>query len=179
MIPHLSPMIFVFLFLALVVGILLIGAIMPSKYKVEKITFIGKPVNEVMSKVGDLNYYSRWNPWQQVDPSSTKTITGTPQAPGHKYSWHGKKVGEGSLTINSVDKNRIHFDLEFLKPFKAKAKDNWLFEHWGNGNETKVTWQNSGGLPWPMASLMGPKIVKDLNVQFVTGLNNLKKLCEG
>jgi hypothetical protein len=26
---------------------------------------------------------------------------------------------------------------------------------------------------------MGPKIVKDLNVQFVTGLNNLKKLCEG
>ena len=40
MISLLSPMTFVFLFLALVVGILLIGAIMPSRYNVEKITFI-------------------------------------------------------------------------------------------------------------------------------------------
>jgi len=177
MIPHLSPMIFVFLFLALVAGILLIGAIMPAKYKVEKITFIGKPVNEVMSKVGDLNYYSSWNPWQQVDPSSTKTITGTPQAPGHKYSWLGKKVGEGSLTINSVDKNHIHFDLEFLKPWKSHAKDNWLFEELGNG-QTKVTWQNSGELPWPMARIMGPLINRNLNHQFEKGLSNLKKMVE-
>ena len=99
--------------------------------------------------------------------------------PGHRYEWEGKKVGVGSLTLRAIDDKHIHFDLEFLKPFKAKGKDNWLFEHWGNGNETKVTWQNSCGLPWPIASLMGPKIVKDLNVQFVTGLNNLKKLCEG
>jgi hypothetical protein len=82
MISLLSPMTFVVLFLALVVGILLIGAIMPSRYNVEKITFISKPVKDVMDKVGDLNYYASWNPWQQVDPSSTKTITGTPQTPG-------------------------------------------------------------------------------------------------
>ena len=70
-----------------------------------------------------------------------------------------------------------HFDLEFLKPWKSKAKDNWLFEAWGN-NETKVTWQNSGALPWPMASLMGPMIIKNLNFQFQQGLNNLKQMCE-
>ena len=73
-----SPMIFVFLFLALVIGILLIGAIMPSRYNVEKIIVINKPVIDVMNKVGDLNYYSSWNPWQQVDPTATKTIPGTP-----------------------------------------------------------------------------------------------------
>ena len=56
MISLLSPMTFAFLFLALVVGILLIGAIMPSRYNVEKITFINKPVRDVMNKVGDLNY---------------------------------------------------------------------------------------------------------------------------
>ena len=171
----LTPMTFVLLFLALVVGILLIGAIMPSRYNVEKITFISKPVKDVMSKVGDLNYYASWNPWQQVDPSSTKTVTGTPQTQGHKYSWHGKKVGEGSLTINSVDKNHIHFDLEFLKPWKSHAKDNWLFEEWQNG-ETKVTWQNSGELPWPMARIMGPLINKNLNHQFEKGLRNIKKM---
>jgi hypothetical protein len=67
--------------------------------------------------------------------------------------------------------------LEFLKPWKSKAKDNWLFEHWGDG-ETKVTWQNSGNLPWPMARLMGPIIHKNLNHQFEAGLSNLKKFCE-
>jgi hypothetical protein len=172
-----SPMIFVFLFLALIIGILLIGAIMPSRYNVEKITVIQKPVHEVMSKVGDLNYYAMWNPWQQMDPLATKTITGNPQTQGHKYSWHGKKVGEGSLTINSVDEKHIHFDLEFLKPWKSHAKDNWLFEEWNSG-QTKVTWQNSGGLPWPMARIMGPMISKNLNHQFEKGLENLKKMIE-
>lgn len=78
-----------------------------------------------------------------------------------------------------MDDRHIHFDLEFFKPFKSKAKDNWLFEPWGDGNETKVTWQNSGQLPWPIASLMGPMITKNLNHQFEQGLNNLKKMCEG
>ena len=83
----------------------------------------------------------------------------------------------GSLTLRDIDSKHIHFDLAFFKPWKSQAKDNWLFEPWGNG-ETKVTWQNSGQLPWPIASLMGPMINKNLNHQFQQGLNNLKKMCE-
>jgi len=82
------------------------------------------------------------------------------------------------ITISSMDDRHIHLALEFLKPWKSKAKDNWLFEPWGDG-ETKVTWQNSGNLPWPMARLMGTIINKNLNHQFEVGLSNLKKLCEG
>jgi len=81
------------------------------------------------------------------------------------------------ITLASLDAKHIHFDLQFLKPWKAAAKDNWLFEHWGD-DETKVTWENSGNLPWPMARLMGPLIHKNLNHQFETGLTNLKKSCE-
>jgi hypothetical protein len=106
-----------------------------------------------------------------------KTIIGLPNTPGHKYAWQGKKTGTGSLRINNLDEKHIHFDLEFLKPWKSKAKDNWLFEHWGDGG-TKVTWQNSGDLPWPIARLMGPMINKNLTHQFGIGLSNLKKLCE-
>jgi hypothetical protein len=46
----------------------------------------------------------------------------------------------------AVDDKHIHLAVEFLKPWKSKAKDNWLFEHWGD-SETKVTWQNSGIFP--------------------------------
>ena len=167
----------VFIFIGLVLAVLLVSAFMPSRYYVEKIAIINRSVSEVRDKVGDLNYYASWNPWQQADPSATKTVEGTPKTSGHKYSWQGKKVGTGSLTITAIDNKHIHFDLEFLKPWKSHAKDNWLFEEWGTDG-TKVTWQNSGELPWPMARLMGPIINKNLNHQFQKGLNNLKKMVE-
>lgn len=170
-------MIFVYIFAGLIVSLLVISALLPKTFNVEKTIVISRPVTEVMNKISDLNYYSKWNPWQQSDPSTKSSITGTPKMPGHKYAWEGKKVGVGSLTLKSLDDKHIHFDLEFLKPWKSKAKDNWMFEAWGEG-ETKVTWQNSGQLPWPIASLMGPVINKNLNHQFEQGLNNLKKMCE-
>ncbi|HEX4875988.1 MAG TPA: SRPBCC family protein [Chitinophagaceae bacterium] len=158
---------------------LLIGAyLMPKTYNVEKSVIIIKPADAVKKYVADLNHYSKWNPWQQSDPTATNNITGSAGSAGHKYAWEGKKVGVGSLTLISSDEKHIHFDLEFIKPWKSKAKDNWLFEAWGDGNETKVTWQNSGELPWPVARLMGPMINKNLNHQFATGLANLKKMVE-
>src|SRR5213083_557030 len=102
-------MIFVYLFLALVLGILLISAFMPSRYLVEKTTIINKPVIDVMDKVANLNNYAEWNPWQQADPAATKKVTGLPKRVGHTYSWHGKKTGIGSLRINRIDNKHIMF----------------------------------------------------------------------
>ena len=84
----------------------------------------------------------------------------------------------GSLTLRDIDRKHVHFDLEFIKPWKASASDDWLFEEWGNG-ETKVTWQNNGELPYPIARLISPMISKNLERQFIQGLKNLKSLCEG
>lgn len=171
-------MLVIYIILAVILGLLVGAALMPKVYNIEKTVIIKKTVTEVMERIGNLNYYREWNPWQQTDTTAESTITGTPQQPGHKYAWTGKKIGVGSLTVNSIDDKHIHFDLEFLKPWKSKAKDNWLFEPWGD-SETKVTWQNSGALPWPIARLMGPMISKNLNHQFTIGLENLKKICEG
>jgi len=172
-------MIVLYILVGLIVLLLIISALLPKVFNVEKTIVITKPSADVMNYVGDLNHYSKWNPWQQSDPTAKNTITGIAKTPGHKYAWEGKKVGMGSLTLNNIDDRHIHFDLDFLKPWKSKAKDNWLFESWGDGSETKVTWQNSGQFPWPIASLMGPMIVKTLNKQFEQGLLNLKKMVEG
>lgn len=170
-------MIVVYIILGLIVALLIISALLPNAFNVEKSTVINKPISAVMSRIANLNDYALWNPWQQSDPTAIKSITGSPGSPGHKYAWEGKKVGVGALTLNQMDDRNIHFDLEFFKPWKSKAKDNWHFESVGS-KETKVIWQNSGQLPWPIARLMGPMISKGLNRQFVEGLNNLKKLCE-
>jgi hypothetical protein len=170
-------MIIIYIFAGLIITLLVIAALMPKIFNIEKTIVIRRPVSAVMNYIGDLEFYRQWNPWQQSDPSVTHTISGSPKSPGHKYSWSGKKVGVGSLTLRDLDDKHIHFDLEFLKPWKSKAKDNWLFEAWGEG-ETKVTWQNSGDLPWPIARLMGPMLNKNLNHQFSKGLNNLKEMAE-
>jgi len=112
-------MIVVYVIIGLIALLLIISAMLPKSYNVEKSAIINKSVSEVMNRVGDLNHYRQWNPWQQMDPSAKSTITGTPKIPGHRYDWEGKKVGVGSLTLRDIDDKHIHFDLEFLKPFKA------------------------------------------------------------
>lgn len=171
-------MIFVYIFAGLIVTLLLIAALMPKNYHIEKSIVIKKPAADVKSRITDFNAYASWNPWQKMDPASNKIITGVPGTTGHKYEWQGKKVGVGSLTLIHNDDKHVNIDLQIFKPWKTSAKDNWVFEPWGDGSETKVTWQNSGELPWPMARLMGPMINKNLNQQFGQGLNDLKQMVE-
>jgi hypothetical protein len=164
--------------ITVVVILLIVALFLPGRYHIEKRTIIKKPVEFVMDKVADLNHYATWNPWQKMEPGSKSEINGTPKAAGHSYSWEGKKIGMGSLTLRDIDRKHVHFYLDFVKPFKASASDDWHFEEWGTG-ETKVTWQNSGDLPYPIARLMRPMLNKSLEKQFVEGLQNLKNLCEG
>lgn len=170
-------MIAVYILLGLIIGLLIIALLLPGKYHVEKSTIINRRVSEVMDRVANLNNYAAWNPWQQSDPGAKSTITGEPKTVGHQYAWEGKKVGVGHLTIRDIDQKHVHFNLQFIKPFQSKASDDWLFEEWGQG-ETKVTWSNNGELPFPVARLMGPGLLKTLNKQFEQGLSNLKKMCE-
>lgn len=171
-------MIFVYIFAGLIVLLLLVAAGMPRTFSIEKSIIIKKPIPDVRSWIGDLERYAAWNPWQQMEPGSGKTFTGAPFQVGHQYKWEGKKIGVGSLTLVHIDDRHINFNLQFLKPWKSTAKDNWVLEPWGD-IDTKVIWQNSGELPWPIARLMGPLIQKNLDKQFEKGLENLKKACEG
>ena len=171
-------MIVIYFILGLLVALLVIALVSPSNYLVEKSTVINRPANDVYMKVADLNNYRKWNPWQQSDPTAEATITGAPDSIGHKYAWVGKKVGVGSLTLANRNTNQsVHFRIEFIKPFNAKADDSWTFTT--ENGQTKVNWRNSGDLPFPIARLMGPVLKKNLNQQFEAGLVNLKKLCEG
>jgi hypothetical protein len=170
-------MIVVYALIGLLLALLVIAFILPGKYHIEKSVIIKRPVAFVMNRVADLNYYSSWNPWQQSDPDAKAEISGVPATKGHKYKWEGRKTGMGSLTLRDIDEKHVHFYLEFIKPWRSNANDNWLFEEWGSG-ETKVTWQNDGNLPYPVGRLMGAMINKGLNKQFVQGLSNLKTMAE-
>ncbi len=162
---------------SLVALILIVSAFMPGTYAIKAETTIDAPKRKVQDHIADLNHYRDWNPWQQMEPGSKQQIEGTPHVIGHSYAWEGKKIGAGKLTLQSITPgNEVKFKLEFFKPWKSIASDEWKFE--GDDKNCKVTWSNNGPLAWPMARLMGPMIVKQLNTQFAVGLKNLKTLCE-
>jgi hypothetical protein len=158
-----------------IVLLLIIALFLPDGYFIEKSAIIKKPCAYVMDMVADFHNYILWNPWQQKGDKCD--ITGLSKRPGHKYSWKGSKRGTGSLTLRDIDERHLHFELEFITPIKTIARDNWLFEDWGS-DETKVTWQNFGELPYPMGRLKGYMFHKNLNRQFTEGIRKLKKLCE-
>ncbi len=166
--------------LALVV-IVVIGLIvlyfMPNQYKVSNSIEINKPADVVYAQVADFNKWGTWDPWMEMDPEAKVTVEGTPGAPGHKMSWDGKKSGQGNMTLISAGVNEhVYSQLEFLKPFKASAKDMILLEP--SGDKTKVTWTNTGGLPFPFGRLFGLSVDKALGTDQRKGLEKLKKFTE-
>lgn len=171
-------MIVLYILAAFLAILILLAFLLPGKYNVQKSIIINSSIPKCFDMVADLNNYRDWNPWSKMEPEAKKTISGTPKTVGHRYAWEGKKIGIGSLTVKKIDPDKaIELDLEFVKPFKSLADDNWVFEQLTN-NQVKITWSNSGALPAGMARLMGPMITKNLNKQFEQGLNSIKEICE-
>jgi hypothetical protein len=166
--------------IALVV-IIVLGLIvlyfMPNHYAVSNSIEINKPADVVYAQVSDFNKWGTWDPWMEMDPEAKVTVEGTPGAPGHKMSWDGKKSGMGSMTIISAGTNQwVYSGLEFIKPIKATAKDEIKLE--ANGDKTKVTWTNTGGLSFPLGRLFGLSVDKALGTDQRKGLDKLKKCTE-
>jgi hypothetical protein len=67
-----TVMLFVYIFVALILALLFITALMPKMYSVERTIIINKSVKDVMTRIGNLNEYALWNPWQQADPAAKK-----------------------------------------------------------------------------------------------------------
>lgn len=171
-------MIILYVLLAIIVLLAILSYVMPNSYKIEKVITIDATPEKVYSNVANFSSYNQWNAWQQGDPTAKNVITGTPCTVGHHYSWDGKKVGVGSLTLKSTVENKsVEFDLQFVKPMQSTAYDNWTFTAKGS-NQCNVTWTNGGMLPNPVMKVLSPLFRPMLNKQFDKGLSNLKAICE-
>lgn len=162
---------------AIVVLFFVVALFLPSSSTLERSIEINKPPEVVFGQVVDFNNYLKWNPWSQMEPTAKNTITGEPGAVGSSWSWEGREVGKGSLTIEYITPNQsIQSKLEVKAPWEAVATDTWKFEATENG--TKVTWKYSGENPYPTMRYMGLMVDGMLGPQYEQGLASLKELCE-
>ena len=83
--------------LALVVG----SFFLPKTARVERSIVIGAEPHAVYPFVADLWRYNLWNPWADIDPNMTATVSDPASGVGATMSWSSEdeKVGSGSMKI--------------------------------------------------------------------------------
>jgi len=164
---------------ALIVIFIVVVALQPSDFRIERSATMAAPPEKVFGEVNDYHFWQAWSPWAKLDPNMEQTYEGPPAGTGAIYSWTGnKQVGEGRMTImESRPGKRILINLEFLRPFRATNTAEFTFKP--SGSDTEVTWAMIGkknfvfkafGLFMSMDKMVG----KD----FEKGLAQLKAIVE-
>lgn len=161
----------------LVALFLIVAAILPSNYSVERSIEINEPAEVVYALVANLPNWPKWDPFTDQDPGAKSVFSGVAGTIGSKWNWEGEKVGIGSLTVEELVPNQsIRSKMVSVAPQPMEASDNWRFEPTANG--TKVTWTIAGNLGYPVERVFGFFMESILGPTCEKGLANLKRVSE-
>lgn len=160
--------------------ILIVAAVVGTKWTLNRSIKINAPVDKVWEFTSTLHGMNKWSPWLDLDPAMKQSYTGEDGKPGATYAWESdnKNVGAGNQSITKVTpKQQFDMRINFIKPFKGVA-DGWV-KLQPDGNATIVTWGIDSSTPYPMNIIKVFGIIeKNLNKSFDSGLNKLKSLSE-
>ena len=166
---------------AIVVLILILAAIVPSEFAVERETTINKPDSVVFGFTKYLKNQEKFSVWAKMDPDVNHEFIGVDGTAGFISAWESEnpEVGKGEQEIIKVyDGKRIDFELRFLEPFESTSIAYMTFNSF-DSTTTIVKWGFEGGMPYPMGLMllfmdMDAELGKDLQ----GGLDNLKDILE-
>jgi uncharacterized protein YndB with AHSA1/START domain len=164
---------------ALLGALLLYAATRPDTFRVERHVVINRPAADIFPLLEDFHAWTRWSPWEGLDPTLRRTYRGPESGKGAVYEWEGNaKVGKGRMEIiRSESPTHLTIDLSFLRPFKAENAAAFDLEPQGTG--TEVSWAMYGPLPFA-SKLMSVFVSMDklIGRDFEKGLERLKVAAE-
>lgn len=162
-----------------VAGLVLFIATRPAAFRVARSATMAAPPDVVFGLLADFHQWSRWSPWEKLDPQMNKTFEGAPSGAGASYLWKGNsKAGEGRMTIvESKPPERLAIRLEFLRPFAAT--NHTVFTVAPTAQGSVVDWEMTGDRTF-MFKAFGLLVGMDKMVgrDFEEGLANLKKIAQ-
>ncbi|HSL48718.1 MAG TPA: SRPBCC family protein [Candidatus Deferrimicrobiaceae bacterium] len=170
----------IFIGLAVIVVVLVVVvALRPSEFRVERAATIAAPPPVVFAQVNDFRKWDAWSPYARRDPAMKKSFEGAPAGVGAVYTWSGNhEVGEGRTTIIEIrPHDLIRIKLEFVRPFAATNTAEFTFRP--EGERTAVTWSLAG-----RNSFMGKAVGLFMNTDrmvggdFEKGLAQMKSVVE-
>jgi hypothetical protein len=161
-----------------VIVLLIVAAMQPATYHVERTTTIAAAPEKIHPLVDDFHNWQQWSPWAHLDPNMKVSYSGPSSGPGAVYEWEGNsKVGKGRMEILASQTTETSIKLDFLKPFESHTKSNFILEP--QGDITRVTWTLDGPNT-SMSRVMGIFVSMDKMVgkDFENGLGKLKSAAE-
>ena len=128
----------------LVVALVVVVALQPGDFRIERSATIAAPAPVVFAQVHDFHRWAAWSPWARIDPAMKQGFEGAPAGTGAVYTWAGNhEVGEGRMTMTETrPAELVRIRLEFTKPFAATNMAEFTFRPEGAG--TAVTWRMTG-----------------------------------
>ena len=162
-----------------IAGILILAAMKPDIFVVQRSTLINAPAEKVFLLINDYKNWGSWSPYEKIDPAMKRSFSGAPSGKGSVYEWTGDKdIGHGRMEItDTAQPSRVTIKLDFFSPFEAHNIAEFTMKP--EGSATKVTWVMRGPLPY-MAKVMHTVFSMDKMVggQFAEGLANMKAVAE-
>jgi hypothetical protein len=163
----------------IVVVLLVVIAMRPTEFRVQRSATISAPAPVVFAQVNDFHKWEAWSPYAKRDPAMKKSFEGAPAGVGAIYTWSGNhEVGEGRTTITeSRPSELIRIKLEFVRPFAGTSTAEFTFQP--EGERTAVTWALDGRNRFP-AKAMGLVMNMDKMIgdDFEKGLAQLQSIAE-
>lgn len=163
---------------ALWLVLVLIGFLLPGRYRVERTIVINAKPAAIYPLVGDLKAWRQWGVWFARDPAMQIEYSPATTEVGAWSRWKSKSQGDGKMVIAAT-----HPDDDF--EYSMVFSDIGLVSHGTMalaaepGGATRVTMAMDGDLGHnPLYRWFGLFMNKLVGPDFEAGLANLKRLCE-
>ena len=131
-------------FALLVAGALVLAAMKPDSFRVERVASIKAPPEKVFAQINDFKAWAAWSPYEKKDPAMKRTFGAATAGKGSVYEWDGNKnVGKGRMEITeAASPSRIVIKLDFFEPFEGHNTAEFTMV--GKDGVTTVTWAMYG-----------------------------------
>lgn len=125
---------------AIVLIFVVVVALQPSEFQMDRSTKIAAPQADVFAQVNDFHKWEAWSPWAKLDPAAKVGFEGPPEGEGTVMTWSGNsEVGEGKMTLTeSRPSELVKTRVDMVKPFEGTSTSEFTFKP--EGDQTAVTW---------------------------------------
>jgi uncharacterized protein YndB with AHSA1/START domain len=162
-----------------VAALLIYAATRPDTFSVQRSTRIQAAPDRIYALINEFPKWPTWSPWEKLDPTMQRTLSGASTGKGSVYEWSGSgKVGAGRMEITDTQApSKVEIKLDFIKPFEGHNVT--VFTLTPQGDATEVHWVMSGPAPF-ISKLMGVFMNMDTMIgkDFEAGLANMKAAAE-
>ncbi len=127
----------------LVVGLVVVIALQPAAFTVERSATIGAPAEVVYAHIENLRLMDEWQPFAKMDPQLKIEYAGPEAGVGARSSWEGPQMGKGRISITAAQPvEQVEMKLEMLAPMAGTNRIRFTLAPAGEG--TAVTWRMDG-----------------------------------